>query len=43
LPEGFQRAEYLLEHGMVDMVVERDKMKEELVKILKVLTANLKK
>lgn len=23
LPEGFQRAEYLLEHGMVDMVVHR--------------------
>ena len=43
LPEGFQRAEYLLEHGMVDMVVERSKMKEELVKVLKVLTANLKK
>jgi acetyl-CoA carboxylase carboxyl transferase subunit beta len=43
LPEGFQRAEYLLEHGMVDMVVERAKMKEELVKILSVLTANIKK
>jgi acetyl-CoA carboxylase carboxyl transferase subunit beta len=25
LPEGFQRAEYLLEHGMVDMVVHRHK------------------
>ena len=43
LPEGFQRAEYLLEHGMVDMVVERSKMKEELVKVLKVLTAHIKK
>ena len=43
LPEGFQRAEYLLEHGMVDMVVERGKMKEELVKVLKVLTAHIKK
>ena len=43
LPEGFQRAEYLLEHGMVDMVVERGKMKEELVKVLKVLTAQIKK
>jgi len=41
LPEGFQRAEYLLEHGMVDIVVERDKMKDELVKVLKVLTANI--
>lgn len=43
LPEGFQRAEYLLEHGMVDMVVERKQMKDELIKVLKVLTANLKK
>ena len=43
LPEGFQRAEYLLEHGMVDMVVERAHMKEELVKVLSALTANIKK
>jgi len=42
LPEGFQKAEYLLEHGMVDMVVERSQMKNELGKILKILTANLK-
>lgn len=42
LPEGFQRAEYLLEHGMVDMVVERSQMKPELVKVLKVLTSHLK-
>lgn len=43
LPEGFQRAEYLLEHGMVDMVVERDKMRDSLIKILSVLCANIKK
>ena len=43
LPEGFQRAEHLLEHGMVDMVVDRAHMKEELVKVLSVLTANIKK
>ena len=42
LPEGFQRAEYLLEHGRVDMVVDRAHMKEELVKVLSVLTANIK-
>ncbi|MBQ7633752.1 MAG: acetyl-CoA carboxylase carboxyltransferase subunit beta [Alphaproteobacteria bacterium] len=42
LPEGFQRAEYLLAHGMVDMVVERSQMKSELIKVLKVLTAHLK-
>ena len=43
LPEGFQRAEYLLEHGMVDMVVERDKMRDSLIKILSILCANIKK
>lgn len=37
LPEGFQRAEYLKEHGMVDIVVDRQHMKEELVKVLKIL------
>ena len=42
LPEGFQRAEYLLEHGMVDIVVDRAHMKEELFKVLSVLTANIK-
>ncbi|HKK97304.1 MAG TPA: acetyl-CoA carboxylase, carboxyltransferase subunit beta, partial [Marivita sp.] len=31
LPEGFQRAEYLLEHGMLDRVTDRRKMREELV------------
>jgi acetyl-CoA carboxylase carboxyl transferase subunit beta len=30
LPEGFQRAEYLLQHGMIDMVVPRQQMKERL-------------
>ncbi len=38
LPEGFQRAEYLLEHGMVDMVVHRHKMRENLGRLLKLLT-----
>ena len=38
LPEGFQRAEYLLEHGMVDMVVERHKMRETLIRIFDLLT-----
>ena len=32
LPEGFQRAEYLLEHGMVDMVVHRHQMRATLVR-----------
>ena len=35
LPEGFQRAEFLLEHGFVDMIVERKYMKEILYKMLK--------
>ena len=34
LPEGFQRAEYLLEHGFVDVIVHRMKMKETIGKIL---------
>ena len=38
LPEGFQRSEYLLEHGMVDMVVHRHKMSETLGRILRLLT-----
>jgi acetyl-CoA carboxylase carboxyl transferase subunit beta len=33
LPEGFQRAEFLLDHGMVDMVVPRTNMKKTLVNI----------
>ena len=37
LPEGFQRAEYLLEHGMIDMVVERKEMQPPLSRILKML------
>ncbi|MEY8337534.1 acetyl-CoA carboxylase carboxyltransferase subunit alpha [Lachnospiraceae bacterium 62-35] len=35
LPEGFQRAEFLLEHGFVDKIVEREELKETLGKILK--------
>src|SRR5262245_52911010 len=38
LPEGFQRSEFLLEHGMLDMVVERAQMKPTLVKVLRLLT-----
>jgi len=38
LPEGFQRAEYLLDHGMLDRVTHRRKMRDELVAILRMLT-----
>jgi acetyl-CoA carboxylase carboxyl transferase subunit beta len=37
LPPGFQRAEYLLEHGMVDIVVERKDLRTTLIRILKLL------
>jgi len=38
LPEGFQRAEYLKEHGMVDMVVHRHQMRETLARLCRLLT-----
>ena len=37
LPEGFQRAEYLLDHGMLDRVTHRRDMKDELVTIIRML------
>ena len=39
LPEGFQRAEYLLEHGMLDMVVHRRDLKETLGRLITLLMA----
>ena len=38
LPEGFQTSEYLLEHGMVDMVIKRHDIPEMLARLLKILT-----
>jgi acetyl-CoA carboxylase carboxyl transferase subunit beta len=37
LPEGFQRAEYLLEHGMVDIVVARSALRDTLARVLSLL------
>ena len=37
LPEGFQRAEYLLDHGMLDLVTPRTKIRSELIKIIRML------
>jgi acetyl-CoA carboxylase carboxyl transferase subunit beta len=37
LPEGFQRAEYLLEHGMLDRVTPRPQMRDELITIIRML------
>jgi len=34
LPDGFQRAEYLLEHGMIDMVVHRHEMRATLIRLI---------
>lgn len=38
LPDGFQKAEYLLDHGMVDQVVHRHELKKTLSTLLKMLT-----
>ncbi len=43
LPEGFQRAEYLLEHGMVDMVVHRHDMRSTLSRLCHILTKTPKR
>ncbi len=37
LPPGFQKSEYLLDHGMVDMVVHRDDLRDTLVQLLSLL------
>jgi acetyl-CoA carboxylase carboxyl transferase subunit beta len=34
LPEGFQRSEFLLEHGMIDMIVPRDELRRTLEEVL---------
>ncbi len=38
LPEGFQRAEYLLDHGMLDRVTHRKALRDELITIVRMLT-----
>jgi len=40
LPEGFQRAEYLLEHGIVDLIVERKDLRRTLGSLLEMLRTN---
>ena len=37
LPEGFQRSEFLLEHGAIDMIVSRHEMRDKLVNVLSML------
>jgi acetyl-CoA carboxylase carboxyl transferase subunit beta len=40
LPEGFQRAEYLLQHGIIDMVVKRGELTAMLAQLISLMTAN---
>lgn len=43
LPEGFQKAEFLLERGLIDQIVSRTEMRERVVSFLKAFTSNAKK
>ncbi|MGH8445462.1 MAG: acetyl-CoA carboxylase, carboxyltransferase subunit beta, partial [Solimonas sp.] len=38
LPEGFQRAEFLLEKGAIDMIVDRREIREKIFRLLAMLT-----
>jgi acetyl-CoA carboxylase carboxyl transferase subunit beta len=38
LPEGFQRSEFLLEHGALDMIVDRRELRDRIGGILRLLT-----
>ena len=40
LPEGFQRAEYLLAHGIIDMVVKRGELTATLARLIGLMTGN---
>ena len=42
LPKGFQRAEFLLEHGAIDMIVARGKMRDTLASLVSKLTYSAK-
>jgi acetyl-CoA carboxylase carboxyl transferase subunit beta len=38
LPEGFQRSEFLLEHGAVDMILDRRELRQRVTNLLTLLT-----
>ena len=38
LPDGFQRSEFLLEHGAIDMIIDRREMKDRLANLLSLFT-----
>jgi len=40
LPEGFQRSEFLQEHGAIDMIIDRREMREQISSVLAILMAN---
>jgi acetyl-CoA carboxylase carboxyl transferase subunit beta len=40
LPEGFQRSEFLQDHGAIDMIIDRRNMRDEIASVLAILTAN---
>lgn len=39
LPEGFQKSEYLLDHGMIDMIVHRKEMRQKLINLVSLLSS----
>jgi len=41
LPEGFQRSEFLVEHGAIDMIIDRREMRETIANVLSMLTAGI--
>ena len=41
LPDGFQRSEFLLEHGALDMIVDRREMREKIAQLLAKMTNSL--
>ena len=40
LPDGFQRSEFLLDHGTVDLIIDRREMRDRLANVLGMLTVN---
>ncbi|HBH61201.1 MAG TPA: acetyl-CoA carboxylase carboxyl transferase subunit beta, partial [Nitrospiraceae bacterium] len=42
LPENFQTAEFLLQHGMIDMIVNRKDLKDTVIKLLSLTTGGNK-
>jgi acetyl-CoA carboxylase carboxyl transferase subunit beta len=41
LPEGFQRSEFLLEHGAIDLIVDRRELRDRLAVLLAMLTGRV--